>query len=75
MNVHEGDRVLVNVAPFIASARRQQGSVPCKVLQVEAGRVLISTQSPYRQIDLWVEECWIDRVCAPRGAMGASVAV
>lgn len=72
MNVHEGDRVLVNVAPFIASTRRQRSSVPCEVLQVDGGRLLISTQSPYRQVDMWVEECWIDQVFQRRGVVGAA---
>lgn len=72
MNVHEGDRVLVNVAPFIASARRQRSSVPCEVLRVDGGRLFISTQSPYRQVDMWVDDCWIDRVFARRRAVGVT---
>lgn len=62
MNIHEGDRVLVNVAPFIASTRRQDSSIPCRVLKVDEGRVLVSTLAPARQFDLWVETCWVDRV-------------
>ncbi len=75
MNVHEGDRVLVNVAPFIASVRRQASSVRCHVLQVAEGRVLVSTQSPCRQVDLWVEDQWIERVLEGRHVVGASSAV
>jgi hypothetical protein len=75
MNVHEGDRVLVNVAPFIASVRRQPSSVRCHVLQVAEGRVLVSTQSPCRQFDLWVEDVWIERVLEERHVVGASSAV
>jgi hypothetical protein len=70
MNIHEGDRVLVNVAPFIASSRRQDSSVPCRVLKVDEGRVLVCTLAPVRQFDLWVEDCWVDRVIErPRTAV------
>jgi hypothetical protein len=62
MNIHEGDRVLVNVAPFIASTRRQNSAVACRVLRVDEGRVLVSTLAPARQFDLWVNDCWVDRV-------------
>ena len=62
MRLHKGDRVLVNVAPFIASPRRNREAVPCDVLEVDAVRVLVSTRSPYRQVELWVEERWIDEV-------------
>ena len=62
MNFHEVDGVLVNVAPFIASTRRQDSSVPCRVLKVDEGRVLVCTLAPARQFDLWVEDCWVDRV-------------
>ncbi len=62
MTLHKGDRVLVNVAPFIASPRRNREAVPCDVLEVDAVRVLVSTGYPYRQVELWVEEHWIDRV-------------
>lgn len=62
MNVHKGDRVLVNAAPFIASTRRQQHSVPCAVLDVDGTAVRVVTQSPCRELDVWVQDCWIERV-------------
>ncbi len=73
MNIHEGDRVLVNVAPFIASARRQNSSVPCRVLRVDEGRVLVCTLAPVRQLDLWVDDCWVDRVIErPRSVVASN---
>jgi hypothetical protein len=72
MNVQKGDRVLVNVAPFIASARRQRDSVPCEVLEVAGTQVRVATQSPCREVDVWVENCWIDRVLTAREFFGES---
>jgi hypothetical protein len=66
MNVRKGDRVLVNVAPFIASARRHRDSVPCEVLEVEGARVRVATQSPCREVDVWIQDCWIDQVLSMR---------
>ncbi len=62
VTLHKGDRVLVNVAPFIASPRRNREAVPCDVLEVDAVRVLVATRSPCRQVELWVEYRWIDEV-------------
>jgi hypothetical protein len=72
MNVQKGDRVLVNVAPFIASARRQRNSVSCEVLDVDGTRVRVATQSPCREVDVWVQDCWIDRVLTQRELLGES---
>jgi hypothetical protein len=52
--------VLVNVAPFIGSARRSKDSVPCEVLEVDGTRIRVSTKFPYRKADLWVQAAWID---------------
>ena len=62
MTLHKGDRVLVNVAPFIASPRRNREAVPCDVLEADAMHVHVATRAPYRKIELWVEEHWIDKV-------------
>jgi hypothetical protein len=62
VKLHKGDRVLVNVAPFIASPRRHRDAVPCDVLEVDALRVHVATRAPYCRIDLWVEDRWIDDV-------------
>ncbi|MCU0959436.1 MAG: hypothetical protein MUF48_04965 [Pirellulaceae bacterium] len=55
-----GDRILVNVAPFIGSPRRQRDAVSCRVLQVEGPWVRVCTECPCRDMDVWVSECWIE---------------
>ncbi len=60
MEMQAGDRVLVNVAPFIGAARRNKDSVPCRVIEVDAGRVRVRTEPPYRTVELWIHERWID---------------
>lgn len=62
MELREGDRVSVNLAPFIGSARHSRESIPCKVLAALDNRVQICTQPPYREVVLWVHRRWIDRV-------------
>jgi hypothetical protein len=32
----------------------------------------VATQSPYREMDVWVEDCWIDRVLTARECFGES---
>ncbi|MGA2033916.1 MAG: hypothetical protein ABSG68_16840 [Thermoguttaceae bacterium] len=61
MDIQEGDRVLVNVAPFIGSVRRHKESVPCQVLAVEAAQVHVCPEQPYREVSLWVARSWIER--------------
>lgn len=60
MEIQRGDRVQVNVAPFIGSFRRHRESVPCSVLAVEFPRVQVRTESPYREVTLWVLSSWIE---------------
>jgi len=60
MAIRAGDRVLVNVAPFIGSARRSKDSVPCEVLEVAGARMRVATEPPCCKVDLWVEAAWID---------------
>ncbi len=60
MDIQKGDRVLVNVAPFIGSAMRCDDSVPCEVLDIEDIRVHVRTEPPYRSVCLWVLSTWID---------------
>lgn len=71
MEIRRGDRVHVNVAPFIGSSRRNKESVPCSVLAVEFPRVQVRTESPYREVTLWVLSGWIEgalesAVCSSR---------
>ena len=67
MDIHEGDHVLVNVAPFIGSLRRNKQSVTCEVLAVQGDEVEIGTLPPYREFTLRVERYWIDRKLEPTG--------
>ncbi len=61
MEVRRGDRVLVNVAPFIGSTHRHAESVPCSVLKVELPWVQVRTESPYREVTLSVLCTWIEK--------------
>lgn len=60
MNLQKGDRVLVNVAPFIGSIMRGDESVPCEVLDVDGLQVHVRTLWPYREVSLWILSSWID---------------
>jgi len=60
MDVRKGDRVLVNVAPFIGSVMRSNESVPCEVLDVDELRVQVRAEPPYRDVSLWVLADWIE---------------
>jgi hypothetical protein len=60
MDVRKGDRVLVNVAPFIGSATRCDDSVPCEVLAVDGLQAQVRVEPPYRDVALWVPTNWID---------------
>ena len=60
MDVQKGDRVLVNVAPFIGSVMRSSESIPCEVLDVEGLQVHVRAEPPYRGVSLWVLSSWID---------------
>ncbi len=67
MEIHRGDHVLVNVAPFIGSLRRNKQSVICEVLAVHGDEVEIRTLPPCREFTLGIERFWIDRVLEPTG--------
>jgi hypothetical protein len=62
MEIRTGDRVFVNVAPFIGSLRRNKQSVECEVVAVDGDDVQIRTLAPYRELNLKVERFWIDRI-------------
>jgi len=65
MDIHKGDHVLVNVAPFIGSLRRNKQSVTCEVLSVHRDEVEIRTLPPCRELTLRVERYWIDHKLEP----------
>jgi hypothetical protein len=60
MALQKGDRVLVNLAPFIGLMTRSKESIPCEVLGVNNLQVHVCTEPPYRQVSLWVPSHWID---------------
>lgn len=60
MDVHIGDRVMVNVAPFIGSVMRGCELIPCEVIDVDELQVLVRTEPPYREVTLWVLSNWVE---------------
>jgi hypothetical protein len=60
MELHQGDRVLVNLAPFVGLAARSRHVIPCEVLAIEGQQVQVATSSPYRDMALWVGAEWIE---------------
>ena len=60
MSLRKGDRVLVNVAPFIGSAMYCDDSIPCEVLAVETAQVYVRVEPPYRDVSLWVLADWVE---------------
>jgi hypothetical protein len=73
MGVQKGDRVLVNVAPFIGSALRSRQSVPCEVLEVSGPQIHVRTEPPHRRVSLWVLASWIEGKLADSRRSLASV--
>jgi hypothetical protein len=60
MDLQKGDRVLVNVAPFIGSALRGHESIPCEILDVDGLQAHVRVDPPYRGVSLWILSSWID---------------
>jgi hypothetical protein len=60
MDIQQGDRVRVNIAPFIGSCRRGSNSICCRVMSVRENAVEVSTEYPHRQFSMWVEPNWIE---------------
>ncbi len=67
MNYQEGDQVLVNVAPFIGSVRRNKDSVPCRVIAVHGSHVEVRTEAPYREVSLRILPSGSRRKLEPNG--------
>jgi hypothetical protein len=65
MDVHEGDHVLVNVAPFIGSLRRNKQSVTCEVLAVDGDEVEVRTLPPCRELTLRIVRYWLEHKLEP----------
>lgn len=62
MEFRAGDRVLVNLAPFIGSARRSSESIPCLVLDTDATHVVVRTNPPFRELSLRVLATWVEGI-------------
>ena len=62
MDVQKGDRVLVNVAPFIGSVMRCNESIPCEVIDVNGLQVHVRAEPPYRDVSLWILSSWIENL-------------
>jgi hypothetical protein len=62
MNIQKGNRVLVNVAPFIGSWHRTKDSIPCRVLSVKESSIEIATEPPYRELSMWISPSWIEGI-------------
>jgi hypothetical protein len=60
MSIAKGDRVLVNLAPFIGSVLPSRESIPCTVLDVDGIQAHVRTEPPYREVVMWVLTSWID---------------
>jgi hypothetical protein len=71
MELRVGDQVLVNVAPFIGSLRRNKQSVACEVLEVREDEIEIRTLAPCREVSMTIERFWIDRKLGPSGVRPA----
>lgn len=54
-----GDRVRVNLAPFIGAAAKSDQWIACEVLAVEPDRLLVVPELPYRRVELWVDAKWV----------------
>ncbi len=65
MDIQKGNRVLVNIAPFIASLKRGKDSIPCRVLSVKDASVEVATEYPYRELSMWVSSTWIEELLEP----------
>jgi hypothetical protein len=60
MDFHQGDWVLVNLAPFIGSSRRSKNRIPCRVLAADSTHVEVCTEEPFRELSLRVPITWIE---------------
>ena len=75
MEIQKGDRVLVNLAPFIGSIMRSNESIPCEILDVDGIQVHIRAEPPYREASLWILSSWIDGRLQQKQELLSSLAV
>jgi len=60
MDIQKGDQVLVNVAPFIGSSRRNGENIHCEVVDIWGDEIEVRTLSPFREFQLRVTRNWIE---------------
>jgi hypothetical protein len=60
MGIAKGDRVSVNLAPFIGSMLPCKETIACTVVEVRGVHVLVETEPPYRPLSLWVLHDWVE---------------
>ncbi len=60
MNIRVGNRVMVNLAPFIGSKVPSSQSIPCQVTAAEGDRLQVTSEFPYRSVTLWISPRWIE---------------
>ena len=60
MDLETGDRVHVNLDPFIGAAVRCRDAVLCTVLAMDDEKVQVRTEPPCRELVLWVASSWIE---------------
>ena len=76
MDIQKGDRVLVNVAPFIGSVLHSEESIPCEVLDTDGIHIHVRAEPPYRNVSMWVLSSWIDDGRVQRkAALAASLCI
>jgi hypothetical protein len=60
MKLRKGDRVQVNLAPFIGSAVPSSQLIPCRVIDVRTAEVQVCPEPPCRAVGLWITSRWIE---------------
>lgn len=69
MDIHEGDRVIVNLAPFIGSSVPSKHVVTCRVITIHDETVEVATEPPYRSLKLEISRGWVSWVEAEDGEL------
>jgi hypothetical protein len=65
MNIQKGNRVLVNIAPFIGSWQRSKDTITCRVLAIKESFIEVATEYPHRELSMWVSPSWIEGLAGP----------
>lgn len=60
MEIHPGDQLEVNLAPFIGSPIRSRHTVSCRAVAVREGLIQVIAEPPCREVEMWVEPRWVE---------------